>query len=71
MEIEWEGEVGVARQVPVGFRGPSVSELTVNSGELSGRSLFNCSAQLNEEQRRASVIVNAFSESITCHLTVM
>ena len=50
----------ITRQLPVGFRGPSVSELSLNSSLLSGRQTFNCSAELFGSISTATAIVNAF-----------
>lgn len=50
----------VIRQLPVGFRGPSVSELSLNSGDLSGKLAFNCSAELFGNISIATAIVNAY-----------
>ena len=50
----------VTRQLPVGFRGPSVSELSLNSGDLSGTLAFNCSAELSGNISNATATVNAY-----------
>ena len=63
--INWDGNITIPapRQLPVGFRGPSVSELMLNSGDLSGGEGFvNCSAEMNQIVLTETIIVNAFSE---------
>ena len=60
--ITWDvGNVPVTiRQSPVGFRGPSLSSLSVNSSLLSGSVSFSCRGNdtVNE-----TTVINAFSKS--------
>ena len=60
--ITWDvGNVPVTiRQSPVGFRGPSLSSLSVNSSLLSGSVSFSCHGNdtVNE-----TTVINAFSKS--------
>ena len=68
IEITWvdgiSGNTIDVNQLAVGFRGPSISQLNlyVNTGDLNGTHLFNCTAELSQYVSTATAIVNAYSE---------
>ncbi len=66
--INWNITTSIPRQVPVGFRGPSVSELILNSGDFIGRNILMCLAELNQIIVMETITVDAFSE---LHVTIM
>ncbi len=66
--INWNITTPIPRQVPVGFRGPSVSELILNSGDFIGRNILTCLAELNQIIVMETITVDAFSE---LHVTIM
>ena len=63
--ISWStGGISNATQLqfPTGFRGPSVSQLTVVSSDLAGTHVFNCSGVIGGVQSIGSAIINAYSK---------
>ena len=66
VEITWidaiSGNSIDVNQLPVGFRGPSVSQLNLNTSDLNGTHLFNCTAELSQYVTTATARVNAYSK---------
>ena len=66
VEITWiDGTSGTTidvNQKAVGFRGPSVSQLNLNTSDLNGTHFFNCTAELSQYVTTATATVDAYSE---------
>ena len=66
VEITWidgiNGNTIDVNQLAVGFRGPSISQLNLNTSDLNGTHLFNCTAELSQYVSTATAMVNAYSE---------